>query len=159
MYSVDCGEIAICETCAYFNEYGESPADTADGPTPLSLISFGYEVTPGGNHHEGCTDNGDCECDNLGFSWQSCDACGDLDGDRFRFTLWRLSATEARKEFDRAIKVAHWARKWESFLPRDGNGVTITALNLAADYRRYLASLAKEQRQHAAWLAARGIAA
>jgi hypothetical protein len=158
MFTIDCGEIAVCETCAYFNEYGETP-DSQDGPAPLALIPFGYTMTAGGVHRDGCTDDGACACDDLGFHWSTCDACGDLAGNRYRYTLWRLSHDEARAAFDRAVTAAYWARQWEALIPRDGNGETFDALSVAAQYRRYLAFIAREARQHAAWMARNGVAA
>lgn len=154
MFSVNCGEIAVCGTCAYAQDgSGEYLADTQDGPVPLSLIPFGYMMTNGGTHRDNCTEADrevGCDCADLGLSWQTCDACGDLAGDRTRYTLWRLSRTEAVTRFRHAVKLARKATII---------GEATRALDYAADCRRYVARLAKEDRDFAASMARRSVAA
>lgn len=90
------GKISVCQCCMLSHANGECCAEDHDRE-PLSAIPDGYSVTMGlltEEHADGCTEadrsNGDCTCEQLGFSMSSCDGCGSpLGGDRFALTLWR----------------------------------------------------------------------
>jgi len=68
-----------------------------DGIKPWAELESGYSVTMGllaEEHNEGCTEQdrevGNCDCEDMGFSWSRCDGCGSvLGGNRWAFTLWR----------------------------------------------------------------------
>lgn len=92
--SVILGRISVCACCMYVHANGECCAEDHDRE-PLSLIADGQSVTMGlsaDEHSEHCRpidrENG-CDCEQLGFSWQSCEGCGSpLGGDRHALTLW-----------------------------------------------------------------------
>lgn len=89
------GQISVCTCCMLVHANGECCGEH-EGPEPLSLIGAGRSVTAGlsaDEHSEHCTpedrESGACDCEVLGFSWQSCEGCGSpLGGDRFALTLW-----------------------------------------------------------------------
>lgn len=100
--SVILGRISVCECCMFVHANGECCAEDHDRE-PLSLIGDGASVTMGlsaDEHNENCTPKDReveaCECDQLGFSWSSCEGCGSsLGGDRYALTLWNESDSDA----------------------------------------------------------------
>ena len=87
------GVLWVCQCCLM--------AQAADGcdecdhdREPLSLITPPHTVTLGmllEEHNEGCPRDRDidCDCEQITFSWSSCDGCGSpLGGDRHAMTLW-----------------------------------------------------------------------
>jgi len=84
-------KIGICTDCLMMLANGEGPTEPTDHE-PLALVA-GDEITLGilaEEHNEGCVRSYDqCECENLGFSMESCEGCGSpLGGDRYAATLW-----------------------------------------------------------------------
>lgn len=85
--------ILVCIDC-YFAHHGvleDRPVDRV----PLSLIDADVEVTSGMlfEHHECGRENGEdigeCECEQVTFSWAHCDGCGStLAGAREYMTIW-----------------------------------------------------------------------
>ncbi len=83
---------SICTCCMLCAANGECGDDCHDAE-PLNKVSPGEHISLGAiEHSEECTEadrEAGCDCDQLGFSWQSCDACGsNLGGDRFAAVLW-----------------------------------------------------------------------
>lgn len=146
MFNELVGEIKVCTDCMIEHANGEAPFDRpADEPAPWSAIPFGYNVTMGGEHADGCDRDGECECENLGFSWLSCDGCGSgLGGDRFLFTLWRLSADEARERFAGSLAIARDVTRTRTD--------RFNALVRAGEIRQYIGKLNKEQAGFARWI-------
>lgn len=92
----DITEISVCTVCIHLLANGEYN----DGTDTAEVVSAGMEriwgadlrhMVPGGSHEScepSCDGSGDCFADDLGFSWSSCDGCGDTDGgDRHRATV------------------------------------------------------------------------
>lgn len=147
-------EISVCEECLLIHANGEGdPERPAELPDAWSLIRFAETVTMGGEHNDGCP-NGidgppdtDCDCDNLGFSWSSCEGCGDTHGgDRFKFTLWQARTETARAAHARCLTLARQA---------DTREAAFGMLGVAAQWRGYLARRYAEQAETARWIAAR----
>jgi hypothetical protein len=90
-------EISIC-ACCLFALAADGCGCEVNGYThetePLSAIPAELDVVPGGEHNDDCPNKnlvsaqGDCYCDDLGFSYKSCEGCGGLGGDRYRATLF-----------------------------------------------------------------------
>lgn len=115
-------ELSVCGDCLHTHASGDRPIDRPiDAPEPFSLIPFGYSVTMGG--------------DELGFTWTSCDACGDtLAGDRYAMTLWRAT---------RATMLRHWQDGFSaarSYRRGDMMGAARLALDYAARWRVAMAN-------------------
>lgn len=146
-------EIWVCQDCMLVHANGEiSPDRPADLPTVWSRIDFGYNVTMGGTHADDCpngsdgTRDVDCDCETREFSTSACEGCGDYHaGDRYLFTLWRLTIETARRDHAEAIRVAR--RTADNIADR------VKWLEVAALYRRYLADRYTEDRAQAAWMA------
>jgi len=97
------GTVWVCQCCALSHANGECCADDThggDGIAPWSLVDDArYSVTAGllwEEHHEECPNHqagewvDECDCEDLGFSWSSCDGCGStLGGTRRAHALWR----------------------------------------------------------------------
>ena len=90
-------EISVCLTCMISHANGEDIREEGDGqPDPFSqwVAEFGngYTIAMGGEHYDNCTDEDraeGCDCEELGFSWSSCQGCDSgLGGDRYRFTVF-----------------------------------------------------------------------
>lgn len=146
-------EISVCADCMFVHANGESDLDR--DPTKLeswALIGFGFNVTMGGEHAEDCPNRDavssevDCDCENLGFRWQSCEGCGsNLDGDRYKFTLWRATDATARDDFRKAIQSARTARA------NGGRTAARESLARAAQWRQYLTDRFAERNRFARW--------
>lgn len=85
--------LSVCTDCIHVLANGEcDPERPADLPEPLSLVPDGYNLVPGGDHLESCTQadrDAGCECESYGFSTSACEGCGDVHhGDRFAATLF-----------------------------------------------------------------------
>lgn len=142
-------EISVCIDCMFVHANGEYPGDPADRPADApeawALWGFGYHVTMGGTHTENCDAQEDndveCDCENLGFSWQSCEGCGsNLGGDRYRFTTWRIRPAYAHLAAREALTRARTAR--EARIRR-------WALADVAEWRAYLSAIAASDRRFA----------
>jgi hypothetical protein len=160
MFSESFGEISVCVDCMLMDANGEmSPDRPADLPEPWSAIGFGFHVTMGGEHNDGCPNRSEwigeeCNCEDLGFTQAPCEGCGDgHHGDRFRYTVWGLTMAEARAGHREAIATAIRARR-----TGDRNG-SVTSLARAAEFRAYIADRTESTRRFARWMAAQGIAA
>lgn len=95
-------EISVCQCCMLTEANGECCGPDYDnnhglegfggGVEPLSLISPEDGLAMGGEHSEYCTEDdrgAGCDCDQLGFSWSSCEGCGSpLGGDRYKMTVF-----------------------------------------------------------------------
>jgi hypothetical protein len=155
MFDVDCGEILVCADCMHEHANGEySPDRPADEPLPWSALPFGYFATMGGAHSDLCTDSdreAGCDCDDAGFCQTSCDGCGSSShGDRYRFTLWRASRDEAKREHSKAIQNVREMRT--SPIQRYPRVMLFTEMSAARDWRSFLARLSKEERDFQAWI-------
>ncbi len=88
-----------CIDCTLMHANGET-GELPDGCVPLSEVRDDEQVTMGlteEEHHEDCTEwdrsEGNCDCDRISFTWQSCELCTcRLGGERQAFTLWRKKA-------------------------------------------------------------------
>lgn len=95
----DHATVSICVDCLMFYANGETPEHMDESQTEewLQALTSNY-VTLGimwDDHDDDCPNReaeewvDDCECENFGFSWQSCETCGsNLGGDRFGATEW-----------------------------------------------------------------------
>lgn len=157
-YSEDCGEIGVCVDCMAAHANGEHDPDRpASEPTVWSLVRFGYTVTMGGRHRDDCPNryavvsDTDCDCDDMGFCRTQCEGCGSyLAGDRFRFTMWRMTNAEADTAARASMKSA---RKW-----RDAGHIrhALIDLDTAAECRRFIADRIAEDKRFAEWKARTG---
>lgn len=97
MFGTMAGTGAACVDCLILLANGETSPDWTEEETAEYLARVASRnppgsVTLGGDHS--CRDSegniaDDCECEQLGFSWQSCDVCGsNLGGDRHAVTFW-----------------------------------------------------------------------
>lgn len=90
MNDVIYGTLSVC-TCCLMAHAADGCGDFDHDREPLSKIEPPYTVTLGmiaEEHGEHCHRE-ECECEQLGFSWSSCDGCGSpLGGDRHAMTLW-----------------------------------------------------------------------
>lgn len=160
-------EISVCADCMIAHANGETGERPADLPPVWGLIRFGYSVTMGGEHNEGCPngiggllpggrrhpqdprDTTECDCGDLGFTWTSCEGCGDSHGgDRFKFTLWRATDSTARQEYRAAIARAHDANRRQTH-PM----VSLRALDDAAAWHGFIRDRLAEDKANAAWMA------
>lgn len=93
--------LSICGDCLHHLANGEcGNCHEEHDREPLCIIPETDNVTLGllqEDHAEGCefkaagvySAGHECDCENLGFSWQACDACGStLGGDRFAAVGW-----------------------------------------------------------------------
>lgn len=150
MYSELCGEISVCSDCMLEHANGEiSPDRDASQPEPWALLTLGFNVAMGGEHNDDCPNQPEwigeeCRCGDLEFSWASCEGCGsNLGGDRYRFTMYRLSLGEARQLFRETLGLA-----------RDVNrpiGERIGFIEYAGEFRAYMRDRFAERNRFANW--------
>ena len=82
--------LAVCYDCLHEIANDETP-DGADPERKPRAGTEEWEVTLGGEHGEYCEleTRGECDCEDLGFSWCPCDLCTSrLGGDRYAATAW-----------------------------------------------------------------------
>lgn len=88
----------VCEDCLLAHEgYDEHELGRSFEREPLNLIPNDVEATTGmlQEEHEGedCGPDVECSCEEVSFSWRSCEGCGSpLGGTRHALTIW----TDAR---------------------------------------------------------------
>lgn len=89
-------DLRACQTCLFLTANGEcDPDDVAEiaGYQRWHADHPEWHLALGGEHRDTCTEvdrNAGCDCDDLGFSWRSCDVCGvNLGGDRYQLTAFR----------------------------------------------------------------------
>lgn len=87
--------LSICVDCLMHlanGECGSCHDDNGHDREPLNSIPNTDLVTLGTlEHSEYCRreSDGECDCENLGFSWSQCEGCGsNLGGDRYAATGW-----------------------------------------------------------------------
>jgi hypothetical protein len=97
-YTYAIGQISACSCCMLTEANGECCGGEGhrDAP-PLGRIAWPITVVNGGTHDRCANDpewiGAECDCESLGFSWATCDACGSaLGGDRYAMTLFDESA-------------------------------------------------------------------
>lgn len=79
--------IGVCMDCMMLLANGE----VADDCTVEPLSEIDGNIAPGLAIDEHTCEKpleGSCECENFGFSYDSCPGCNGLAGDRFAATLW-----------------------------------------------------------------------
>lgn len=81
--------MSVCQCCMLVHANGECCDDDAHDTEPWAQLPEGWHPAMGvEDHNDGC-DRDNCECGDLGFSWQSCDGCGSaLGGDRYAFVAF-----------------------------------------------------------------------
>jgi hypothetical protein len=90
-------ELSVCIDCICLIANGECDPDEMDRvSTALAQRHAGWQLCAGGEHQEQCSNRDkvsgmdECDCEDLGFSWRSCDGCGSsLGGDRHQATAMR----------------------------------------------------------------------
>src|ERR1044072_2420100 len=110
--------IKVCQDCMLAHANGEYDPDrverekAGEQPQVWSAIPEGWQVTMGMGYEEhSCgRENGEdvdeCECENYGFSWSSCDGCEDgFGGDRYWFTLWSPVEPEPEHVTEHGVEV------------------------------------------------------
>lgn len=93
MPNFDITKLSVCTVCIHllangeFND-GTDAAEVAGNGMARIWGNDAIHLVPGGGHRDNeCDGECDGECDNLGFSWSSCDGCGEsLGGDRHAAT-------------------------------------------------------------------------
>ncbi len=99
------GTIWVCTDCMIVHANGEeNPDRRADEPETWALWDDDkYELAMGMSreeHNDGCPNSNDdtwgredCDCEELSFTWSSCDGCGStLGGERYAFTYWIVTS-------------------------------------------------------------------
>lgn len=88
-------EISVCQCCMLSHANGECCPDHTEECEfmPLAKIdTVAHSVAMGGEHRDNCTEEDHaegCDCEDLGFSWGSCEGCGSpYGGDRYRMTVF-----------------------------------------------------------------------
>ncbi len=80
----------VVTTAGEYETFADSAEDAREDHVFRSENSKVIAVIP----HELQTED-DCECENEGFSWSSCDVCGsNLGGDRYAVTFWKIKENQ-----------------------------------------------------------------